>query len=35
VTARRRRDYEDALGFVRDLAAARTPRSAELQLLFL
>lgn len=35
VTARRRRDYEDALGFVRDLAAARTPRGAELQLLFL
>jgi hypothetical protein len=35
VTARHRRDYEDALGFVRDLAAARTPRSAELQLLFL
>jgi hypothetical protein len=35
VTPRRRRDYEDALGFVRDLAAARTPRGAELQLLFL
>jgi len=35
VTPRRRRDYEDALGFVRDLAVARTPRGNELQLLFL
>lgn len=34
-TARRRRDYEDALTFIRDLAAARTAHSANLQLLFL
>jgi len=32
---RRQRDYEEALGFIRDLAAARTTRSANLQLLFL
>jgi hypothetical protein len=34
-TARRRRDYEDTLTFIRDLAAARTARSASLNLLFL
>lgn len=34
-TARRRRDYEDALAFIRDLAAARTVRGSNLQLLFL
>lgn len=34
-TARRRREYEEALGFIRDLAAARTARTANLQLLFL
>jgi hypothetical protein len=34
-TARRHRDYEEALAFIRDLAAARTARSANLQLLFL
>lgn len=34
-TARRRREYEEALAFIRDLAAARTARSANLQLLFL
>lgn len=34
-TARRQRDYEDALTFIRDLAAARTARTANLQLLFL
>ncbi|MBI5770600.1 MAG: hypothetical protein HZA93_22675 [Verrucomicrobia bacterium] len=34
-TPRRQRDYEEALGFIRALAAARTARSAELQLLFL
>ncbi len=34
-TARRKRDYEDALAFIHDLAAARTARSARLQLLFL
>ena len=34
-TPRRRRDYEDALAFVQDLTAARTTRSANLQLLFL
>lgn len=32
---RRQRDYEEALAFVRDLTAARTARSANLQLLFL
>jgi hypothetical protein len=35
VTPRRRRDYEDALAFIRELAAARTVESARLQLLFL
>ncbi len=35
VTPRRQRDYEDALAFIRDLAAARTTRSVNLQLLFL
>ena len=34
-TAGRVRDYEELLGFIRDLAAARTPRSATLHLLFL
>ena len=34
-TPRRRRDYEDALAFIRDLAAARTTPSANLNLLFL
>jgi len=34
-TQRRQREYEEALAFIRDLAAARTPRHASLQLLFL
>ncbi|MDB6093526.1 MAG: hypothetical protein JWM32_1088 [Verrucomicrobia bacterium] len=34
-TSRRRRDYEEALAFIQDLTAARTTRSANLQLLFL
>lgn len=34
-TARRQRDYEEALAFIRDLAAARTVRGVNLQLLFL
>jgi hypothetical protein len=34
-TPRRRRDYEEALAFIRDLTAARTAPSADLQLLFL
>ena len=34
-TPRRQRDYEEALAFIRDLAAARTLRSSNLQLLFL
>ncbi len=34
-TAKRTRDYDDALAFIRDLAAARTPTSSQLQLLFL
>ena len=34
-TPRRQRDYEEALAFIRDLTAARTARTAELQLLFL
>lgn len=34
-TPRRKRDYEEALAFIRDLAAARTRRTANLQLLFL
>lgn len=34
-TAKRKRDYDDALTFIHDLAAARTARSAKLQLLFL
>lgn len=34
-TARRKRDYEEALDFIRKLAAARTLRDANLQLLFL
>ncbi len=34
-TPRRQRDYEEALAFIRDLAAARTSRSTNLQLLFL
>jgi hypothetical protein len=35
VTARRKRDYQEALEFIRDLAAARTVRGSNLQLLFL
>jgi hypothetical protein len=35
VTPRRQREYEEALAFVRSLTAARTARTAELQLLFL
>ena len=35
ITPRRRREYEDALTFIRELAAARTTRSANLHLLFL
>ena len=34
-TARRKRDYHDLLAFIRDLAAARTIRGVNLQLLFL
>ena len=34
-TPRRRRDYEEALAFIRALTAARTTRTANLQLLFL
>ncbi len=34
-TPRRKRDYDEALAFIHDLAAARTRRSAKLQLLFL
>jgi len=34
-TARRLREYDDALAFIRELAAARTAPSATLQLLFL
>ena len=34
-TARRQRDYDDSLTFIRDLAAARSRRSANLNLLFL
>ena len=34
-TVRRHREYEEALSFIRDLTAARTARSANLQLLFL
>jgi len=34
-TPRRKRDYEEALAFIRALAAARTSRHADLQLLFL
>jgi hypothetical protein len=34
-TPRRKREYEEALAFIRDLAAARTVRGADLQLLFL
>jgi hypothetical protein len=34
-TARRKRDYEEALTFIRELAAARTVRGSNLQLLFL
>ena len=34
-TPRRQREYEEALAFIRDLTAARTVRSANLQLLFL
>jgi len=34
-TARRRREYDEALAYIRELAAARTARHANLQLLFL
>jgi hypothetical protein len=34
-TTRRKREYEEALGFIRALAAARTTRDANLQLVFL
>jgi hypothetical protein len=34
-TPRRKRDYEEALAFISDLAAARTVRGSNLQLLFL
>ena len=34
-TARRKREYEEALAFIRELAAARTLRDSRLQLLFL
>jgi hypothetical protein len=34
-TARRQKEYEDALAFIRDLAAARTAPTANLHLLFL
>jgi hypothetical protein len=34
-TARRRREYEDALAFVQDLTAARTRPDADLRLLFI
>jgi len=34
-TTRRQREYEEALTFIRDLAAARTGQHANLQLLFL
>ena len=34
-TERRRRDYDDALNFIRDLAAARSRRDANMNLLFL
>jgi hypothetical protein len=34
-TPRRRRDYEETLAFIRELAAARTARHAQMQLLFL
>jgi len=34
-TPRRKRDYEEALAFIRDLAAARTSPTANLNLLFL
>ncbi len=34
-TERRRRDYDDTLTFIRDLAAARSRRTANLNLLFL
>jgi hypothetical protein len=34
-TARRVREYDDALAFIRDLAAARTAPSTNLQLLFI
>ena len=34
-TTRRRREYEEAISFIQDLTAARTRRSANLQLLFL
>lgn len=34
-TPRRKRDYDEALAFIRELAAARTTRHASLQLLFI
>ena len=34
-TSRRQRDYDEAIAFIQNLAASRTTRSANLQLLFL
>ena len=34
-TPRRERDYTEALAFIRELTAARTARTASLQLLFI
>jgi hypothetical protein len=34
-TPKREREYTEALDYIRDLAAARTPSYANLQLLFL
>jgi hypothetical protein len=34
-TPRRRRDYDEAIAFIRELAAARTLRTSDVQLLFL
>jgi len=34
-TERRKREYDETLAFIRELAAARTTRGSELQLIFL
>jgi hypothetical protein len=34
-TARRRREYDELLGFLRELTAARSPSGSDLTLLFL